>query len=197
MTNTSKDWMMMNSGKRVFPLHVTIDDIDINDMAHNLGQICRYNGSVDDFYSVAEHSLLISGALKRDGKKPIVQLQGLLHDGPEYITGDMIRPLKNALANEVPAARAFLMAVDANIEECIAEKFELGPESQFIKEYDDRIVNDEKQFLFGTDKPWVHGGEPLGVEIKCYTPNEARRHFRFRFYQLWAELGRGDKGPVW
>jgi hypothetical protein len=190
MTDTSKDWMMMHSGRRVFPLHVELDDINIDDMAHNLGQICRYNGSVDDFYSVAEHSYHIADALRRDQAGPLCQLQGLLHDGPEYITGDMIRPLKNALANEVPAAAELLRNVDSDIESKIYQKFDLGIPNPRVHEYDDRIVNDEKQFLFGTGKPWVHGGAPLGIKIQCWGPHEAARHFRFRFYELWAELGR-------
>lgn len=180
----------MPSGKHVYPLHVTLDDINIDDMAHNLGQICRYNGSVDEFYSVAEHSFNISDALRRDGALPLVQLQGLLHDGPEYITGDMIRPLKNALRNEVPAAAALLKRVDDDIADLIAAKYILGPFDPRVHEYDDRIVNDEKAFLFGTSKPWDHGGKPLDIDIFCWQAPEARRRFRHRFYKLWRELGR-------
>lgn len=185
-----KDWMMMPSGRHVFPLHVKLEDIDIDDMSHNLGQICRYNGSVDDFYSVAEHSFNISNALRRDGAPPLVQLQGLLHDAPEYITGDMIRPLKNALALEVPAAAAFLKQVDRRIADLIAEKYQLGTFDPRVHEYDDRIINDEKSFLFGTGKPWDHGGKPLDIDLACWGPVEARRRFRHRFYRLWSELGR-------
>lgn len=193
MTDLTKDWMMMPSGKHVYPLHVKLDDINIDDMAHNLGQICRYNGGVDEFYSVAEHSSGIARALRRDGAPPIVQLQALVHDGPEYIMGDMIRPLKNALALEVPAAAAFLKRVDRDIAIVISEKYSLPHPDDFdprVKEYDDRIVNDEKAFLFGERKPWTHGGKPLGIEIECWEPKKARRKFRFHFYSLMQELGR-------
>jgi hypothetical protein len=197
MTDTSKDWMMMPSGKQVFPLHVKLEDLDINDMAHNLGQICRYNGGVDDFYSVAEHSILISRALQKTGHSPLTCLQGLLHDGPEYIIGDMIRPLKNALAREVPAAAAFLKAVDHDIEQKIATKYQLGDFHPDVKEFDDRIVNDEKSFLFGSGRLWTHGGVPLYVDIQCYDPSEAKRQFRFRFRELWRALGREEQGVMW
>lgn len=189
---------MMPSGKQVFPLHLKLDDIDIRDIAHNLGHICRYNGGTDDFYSVAEHSSLICDALGRDGADSIVQLQGLLHDSPEYIFGDMIRPMKNALLRECPAAMEFLKEKEAVAEDLIAKKFGLPRVfDPRIKQYDDRIVNDEKSFLFGTGKLWTHGGEPLMVDIKCWTPQEARRHFKFRFFRLWRELDREEGGPVW
>jgi hypothetical protein len=190
MTDTSKDWMMMHSGRHVFPLALTEDDINIEDMAHNLGQICRYNGSVDDFYSVAEHSVGISRALRRDGAPAIVQLQGLLHDGPEYIFGDMIRPMKNALAAACPDAMAFLKKHERRCEELIARKFALGVFDPRVKEYDDRIVNDEKAHLFGATKPWDHGGLPLGVDIQCWEPRAAARQFRHDFYKLHLEMGR-------
>lgn len=182
--------MMMPSGKHVYPLDLKLDDITLDDMAHNLGQICRYNGSVDEFYSVAEHSVLISQALERDGYPPMTQLQGQLHDGHEYIYGDMIRPLKNAIAEISPAAASMLKQAADRADVLIAQKFELVyPFHPIIKAYDDRIVNDEKKFLFGTGKPWTHGGEPLGVKIQCWEPREARRQFRFRFYELADKLG--------
>lgn len=190
MTDTSKDWMMMHSGRHVFPLALKADDINIEDMAHNLGQICRYNGSVDDFYSVAEHSVQVSRALLRDGYGPLPALQGLLHDGPEYIFGDMIRPLKNGLEVACPEAMAFLKRHEAVAEHIIAVKYGLGTFHHAVKEYDDRIVNDEKAHLFGGTKPWDHGGEPLQVDIQCWEPRAAARQFRHDFYKLHLELGR-------
>lgn len=189
---------MMPSGKHVFPLDVKIDDLNIDDMAHNLGQIVRYNGSVDEFYSVAEHSYLISEALERDGYDAQVQLQGHLHDGPEYILGDMIRPIKNAIEEVSPAAAQMLASAHTRIDLLISQKFDTGyPYHPAVKAYDDRIVNDEKQFLFGTGKPWTHGGDKLGVKIRCWEPREAMRQWRFRFYDLWDRLGRTPSGELW
>jgi len=189
--DTSKEWGMVHSGRRVFPFDVTVEDINIDDICHHLGNICRYNGAPDDFYSVAEHSSHIFDALRRDGFAPEVQLEGLLHDAPEYITQDMTRPRKNALKSRFPEAYEFLKQNEEDIGKLVAQKFGLPwPYHPKVDEYDGRIVNDEKSFIFGPGKPWTHGGQPLGVDIHCWEPSVARRQMRFRFYKIMRELGR-------
>lgn len=195
MTGFTKDyrksWGMVHSGRHVFPFDVTLDDIQIDDICHHLGNICRYNGAPDEFYSVAEHSKHIADALRRDGYSPLIQLQGLLHDGPEFITQDMTRPRKNALRDLFPEAAAFLQANEEEIGRLVALKFDLPwPYDPIVDEYDGRIINDEKAFIFGTGKPWSHGGLPLNVDIQCWEPAVARRQMKFTFYKLWRELGR-------
>jgi uncharacterized protein len=67
---------------------------DINDIATALSHICRYNGHVPFFYSVAEHSVRVADWLRDNGHDRTVQLTGLLHDASEAYVGDMVRPLK-------------------------------------------------------------------------------------------------------
>ena len=190
MLNTAneKGWMMTYTGKRVFPLDVKIDDIDIRDIAHSLALQCRFNGHVSDFYSVAEHSLLICKALqKNEVGGTLLHISALLHDAAETYLSDMIRPLKISLADAYgPIRRA-----GEKIDLLIADKYGLPrPFAPIIHEYDHRIINDEKRVLFGTEKPWDHGGQPLGVDIQCYDPREAERRFKFEFYNLMEQMER-------
>lgn len=66
----------------------------IEDVAHGLAMLCRYNGNVDKFFSVAQHCVHVSERVEHDGGSPSQALWALLHDSEEYIVGDMIAPVK-------------------------------------------------------------------------------------------------------
>jgi len=87
----------MLSGRRLDLLDPTPVDIEIEDIAHGLAFVARWNGQTrgDWPYSVAEHSLLVEEIYVRlGGKDPRWRLAALLHDAPEYVIGDMISPVK-------------------------------------------------------------------------------------------------------
>jgi len=94
-------WQRMLSGRRLDLLDPTPVDIEIEDIAHGLAFVPRWNGQTkgDWPYSVAEHSLLVERIFTRAGKapEPRWQLAALLHDAPEYVIGDMISPVKAAV----------------------------------------------------------------------------------------------------
>lgn len=86
-----KPFILTYTGK-VFSFNcVTMDHIDICDIAHALSQLCRYTGHTNMFYSVAQHSLLVSEKMPGG---PADKLCGLLHDGAEAYTNDLASPLK-------------------------------------------------------------------------------------------------------
>ncbi len=91
-------WQRMLSGRRLDLLDPTPMDIEIEDIAHGLAFVARWNGQTQgDFaYSVAEHSLLVEGLFTQmEGRPdPKWQMAALLHDAPEYVIGDMISPVK-------------------------------------------------------------------------------------------------------
>ncbi|MCL4124114.1 UNVERIFIED_CONTAM: hypothetical protein GTU68_041758 [Idotea baltica] len=104
----------MLSGRRLDLLDPTPMDIEIEDIAHGLAFVARWNGQTmgDYAYSVAEHSLLVEQIfsamnIKADAKW---KLAALLHDGPEYVIGDMISPVKAAVGLGYEALDDRLMA---------------------------------------------------------------------------------------
>jgi uncharacterized protein len=94
-------WQRMLSGRRLDLLDPTPMDIEIEDIAHGLAFVARWNGQTQgDFaYSVAEHSLLVEAIYNCLFPKESAQwrLAALLHDAPEYVIGDMISPVKAAV----------------------------------------------------------------------------------------------------
>lgn len=94
-------WQRMLSGRRLDLLDPSPLDIELEDIAHGLARVARWNGQTlgDHAYSVAEHSLLvekIAAGLKPDLPRQW-RLAALLHDAPEYVIGDLISPFKAAI----------------------------------------------------------------------------------------------------
>jgi 5'-deoxynucleotidase YfbR-like HD superfamily hydrolase len=94
-------WQRMLSGRRLDLLDPTPLDIEVEDIAHGLAFVARWNGQTrgDWPYSVAEHSLLVEELFARanPGIAAKWRLAALLHDAPEYVIGDMISPVKAAV----------------------------------------------------------------------------------------------------
>lgn len=103
MAKPTRAWQRMLSGRRLDLLDPTPMDIEIEDIAHGLAFVARWNGqTVGDWpYSVAEHSLLVEAIYTRlsPAVAPRWQLAALLHDAPEYVIGDMISPVKAAIGS--------------------------------------------------------------------------------------------------
>ena len=96
----ARAWQRMLSGRRLDLLDPTPVDVEIEDIAHGLAFVARWNGQTrgDWPYSVAEHSLLVEQIFSRQtATSPRWQLAALLHDAPEYVIGDMISPVKAAI----------------------------------------------------------------------------------------------------
>jgi 5'-nucleotidase len=98
---TPRAWQRMLSGRRLDLLDPQPDDIAIEDIAHGLARVARWNGQTlgDHAFSVAQHALLvvdIAAALKPGCERRWL-LATLLHDAPEYVIGDLISPFKAAV----------------------------------------------------------------------------------------------------
>lgn len=85
----SSPWIQTNGGRRFSLDHVKPELIDIEDIAHALSQLCRFNGHTREHYSVAQHCALVS-----QNVPPEHALVGLLHDAHEAYVGDMTSPMK-------------------------------------------------------------------------------------------------------
>ncbi|MFN3970071.1 MAG: HD domain-containing protein [Gemmobacter sp.] len=101
MTKQPRAWQRMLSGRRLDLLDPTPMDIEVEDIAHGLAFVARWNGQTrgDWPYSVAEHSLLVEDIFGRQNpaQPACWRLAALLHDAPEYVIGDMISPVKAAV----------------------------------------------------------------------------------------------------
>lgn len=169
-------WFVTRSGNKFFPLKPRAGEILIHDVAFALSNISRFGGHVE-FYSVAEHSCIISDALPAAFK-----FMGLMHDATEAFLGDCVRPLKQQLPQYREA--------EENLWRVIAEQYGL-PEHLplIIKEYDNRALLAERNQLMEAGKntrDWYWDGkfEPLKVRIQCWPPQVARREFMKRYEAL-------------
>lgn len=97
--NTKDPWILTHSGRRLSIQYPSVVEIDLRDVAHALSQINRYTGHTDRPWSVAQHSLLVGAIMEQWDLLPILLLQGLLHDAPEYVLGDVASPLKQLLGS--------------------------------------------------------------------------------------------------
>lgn len=111
---TPRAWQRMLSGRRLDLLDPTPMDIEVEDIAHGLAFVARWNGQTkgDWPYSVAEHSLLVEHIFSQQnpGISERWQLAALLHDAPEYVIGDMISPVKSAIGAQYGELDARLTA---------------------------------------------------------------------------------------
>ncbi len=98
---TPRAWQRMLSGRRLDLLDPSPMDIEIEDIAHGLARVARWNGQTtgDHPFSVAQHSVVVEEILAhiQPGVEARWRLAALLHDAPEYVIGDMISPFKAAL----------------------------------------------------------------------------------------------------
>lgn len=95
-------WQRMLSGRRLDLLDPSPLDIEIEDIAHGLARVARWNGQTrgDHAFSVAQHSLIVEDIVAAQEPDPRCRLAALLHDGPEYVIGDMISPFKGVLGQD-------------------------------------------------------------------------------------------------
>jgi uncharacterized protein len=107
-------WQRMLSGRRLDLLDPSPLDIEIEDIAHGLARVARWNGQTkgDHAFSVAQHCVLVAQIYTHmNPKAPSSNvLAALLHDAPEYVVGDMISPFKAALGMDYKAFENRLLA---------------------------------------------------------------------------------------
>lgn len=173
--------IMTFTGREFFPLDPKPGDIDILDIAHALANKCRYNGHCREFYSVAQHSVLVSRHVPRE-----VALWGLLHDAAEAYLPDIARPIKA----DMPGFRE----IEARVMAAVTLRFGLAPvEPPEVKRVDSQVLRDEMHALM--EPPW-QGRDwltarsdflpepPLGIEIAPARPAVAKDAFLARFREL-------------
>jgi 5'-nucleotidase len=107
-------WQRMLSGRRLDLLDPSPLDVEVEDIAHGLARVARWNGQTQGghIFSVAQHSLLVETLAR--AKIPRLDRNGrlavLLHDAPEYVVGDMISPFKAVIGDSYKAVEKRLLA---------------------------------------------------------------------------------------
>lgn len=178
MARGSDHWMQTYTGKRFYPAAPRAEDICLEDIAHALSLECRFGGHVKQFYSVAQHSLLVAGAVFRF--EPLhkgITLRALLHDASEAYLKDLPRPLKLHLPD--------YEKIETDVQDAIDEAFQttVGYEAYLkIKQADRILLATERRDLLRHQIPWDEvildeQVEPLTEPIKPMGPAAAEALF--------------------
>jgi uncharacterized protein len=173
------DWMQTYTGKHFWSLDPRAEDVDINDIAHSLSMLCRFNGHVKHFYSVCEHSVHVSDILLRDTGNKELAKWGLMHDASEAYTTDIPSPMKRHLP--------VMQEIELEIEKVVAQKFNLCfPIPREIKQADLQMLSSEMKILMGQPKvDWLPMPDATEQErIRCYTPQTCEDIFLAKYEEL-------------
>lgn len=152
--------------------------ITIEDIAYGLSNVCRFGGHVSRFYSVAQHSVLVSRLVESQCEG--LGLHGLLHDAGEAYIGDVPKPLKVLL----PDYQVIEERVDHAIRSWAGLPLKLP---KVVKAADTVLLATEQRDLMPKHSDeWasLEGVAPLGLKIRPWRPRKAYRLFMDRWYEL-------------
>jgi uncharacterized protein len=192
MTQT-RAWQRMLSGRRLDLLDPSPLDIEIEDIAHGLARVARWNGQTkgDHAFSVAQHCVLVTQLFAH--ANPFAtredKLAALLHDAPEYVVGDMISPFKAALGvdyksfeNRLLAAIHVRFGLPAQIAQALVASIKTADKvSAFLEAT--RLAGfsiDEARTFFGQPK----GLNGFDANLEPLAPNDAAQSYLSLFKEL-------------
>jgi 5'-deoxynucleotidase YfbR-like HD superfamily hydrolase len=165
------------SGAMFDPFHPDPDKILIEDIAHQLSLICRFNGCCLFHYSVGQHSLYVTDYVAAAGADLKTQLAALLHDSAEAYLGDWIRPIK--YRQEFKALRE----IEQRLLGVIMAKYgAVGADWQIIRKADNAVVSAEaKLIMMSKGKQWQNLPDPYPAKIHKQLPRIIELDFYDRF----------------
>ncbi|NHR08383.1 phosphohydrolase [Chromobacterium haemolyticum] len=173
-------WILTHSGTAFDPINPNPAAININDIAHALSHICRFNGHTREFYSVAQHSCIVSNIVPTE-----LALAALLHDASEAFICDVASPVKPHLEGYVCIEHRIMLAV--------AHAFDIDPalfRHPEIKRADLVALATEKRDLMPAHHaPWpcLAGLSPLPNTIEAASSHRAKEMFLTTFEHLTGE----------
>jgi hypothetical protein len=159
------------------------NEFNIFDIAHALANVCRFAGHTREFYSVAQHSVLVARiCMKTAARDDIIDhgRAGLLHDASEAYIGDITRPLKQLLPD--------YKAIEQRIEAALFSAFRIPhPLPQIVKHADlVMLATEQRDLMPPHEDEWllIAGIEPLQEIINPWYPEKAEREF----LAMWDDL---------
>lgn len=169
------DWIQTFTGRQFWPMDPRAEDIFAIDIAHALSNLCRYSGHCERFYSVAEHSIVVSNHVPAEHA-----LWGLLHDASEAYLVDVPRPLKPFLSGYREAEARIMLA--------ICERFGISADMpKEVSDIDYRILTDERMAnMAPPPEKWKTDTDPIGAAFSFMSPPEAEAAFLQRLTELTA-----------
>jgi len=184
-------WISTFSGHPIDPLNPEPKRIFRTDIAHALSNQCRFSGHPISFYSVAQHSVLVSKLLQSWDVPLRVRIRGLYHDASEAYLVDMPTPIKRQMPEytraETPLQR---MIEDTLFPEYAGDDDLRHDDDLLIKKADLILLATEARDLMSDPKDWkvLRSVTPLPSRITPVLPVEARRLFNLRHEELCANL---------
>lgn len=173
MTEERKgNWIHTYTGKQFWALDPRPEEICIEDIAHALALSCRYSGHCNQFYSIAQHSVIVSKAVSEESA-----FWGLMHDAAEAYITDIPRPIKTHLP--------YYKVLEESIIKVIGAKYGLEyPFPDDLLYIDHHIVRDEVMVLFNPAPDWIKDFDLLGIDIAPVGFDMAEDMFMERFEEL-------------
>jgi len=169
------DFIHTYTGKKFYALDPRPEDICIEDISHALSNLCRFGGHSPQYYSVAEHSVLVSECVPLKDA-----LWGLLHDASEAYLCDIPRPFKQYLSN--------YKELEECIQRAIGDAFGLSwPIPDTVHYIDRNIVATEANTLWGRTLEWTAPYAPINAKIVGYGPIASEVFFLTKFQELTFE----------
>ena len=162
------DWIQTFTGRKFWPIDPRPEEIFLEDIAHSLACQCRFAGHAKCFYSVAQHSFLVSTICTIKNSK-----WALLHDATEAYLVDLPRPIKrySKLGEEYKKIEKALM-------DCVCQRFGIDTdEPEEVKESDSRILMTEKRDLLLVGERWPETAEPIGRRIIAWDWKQSENVF--------------------
>jgi uncharacterized protein len=177
MTQSRGSFIQTYTGRHFYPADPQPDDIDVEDIAHALSNICRFTGHTRQFYCVAQHVIL--GAIQANTIAEAFEF--LHHDDSEAYVSDLARPTKQGLPD--------YCALENRVAQACATKFDLPwPHTDAIKQIDARMLVTEASQLM-TGQPWwldPHFPPPFNIQIVPWSPHKAKAAYLRMHAQLSA-----------
>ena len=175
--NEKDAWIQTYSGRRFNPTNPVVKAIVIQDIAHSLSMQCRFSGHTKQFYSVAQHSVLVSYFCDYKDRG-----WGLMHDSSEAYLVDVPRPLKHSgKFNDY-------LRFEKNMQKAICERFNLPEqEPESVKRADKLLlVTEARDLMYPLRNDWIQECDPLPFKIDPWPPEKAKDIFMKRFFELFG-----------